>query len=501
MGSLRTRLGSKGACAMLNGSISVSFAFILLRFILTPIRMQVLTRLLDPADYGIITLLSMSATAAAMLLSGGGFEVLMRRLPQADGDQRIRIFRSVFFVSSALGILAFVGMLMLPSMWSRFASISLSTKFAAALLCLLFLHIHQRIYYLLGCRQHIRARVTQLLWSDCWFVAILAFGFMVTWTAESAVWVWCGWLILVTVVTWRWVPLGRIMKISGEGMPAREVLAMGLPMLPLVMAEWTFKLVGQYILLAQSGAATMALYALAFNIAGIGYVVGVPLVDSLTTQFNGVYGAGSHREGSAASIELRRIVSQALRIIITVAVPVGLLFVFLAPPIVQLLAGPAFARAANFLPWTSLIPLLLLLNLLLARILLASGRSMAVGFGSLGGAGIALIACLLTVGRYGIPGILSSVSAGLLVTTVFMAIRARLFSWVDMKELRPGRLLAGGLLLAIAFASLGMLEGYSIMRLGAAGIVGGAVVVGFRWLTLDDFASDMSMAKDGENSA
>jgi len=488
---LRER-SSHGWAGALRGGVAVSAGFVLMRFLLTPIRMQVLTRVLSPADYGLVTLLSMSAHAMAMVLSAGGFELLLRRLPYADPQEQDSVFRSVLMVSTLLGLVA-CGLVVLgavPSLGSSSGPVGVS-RAAAAALFLLFLHTQQRLYYLLGCRRYLAARTTQLLWSDAWFLAVVPWGLATTLTAEVAVWAWCAWLLLVTVLTWRWVPLGRVWSASGDGVPLGRMLAIGLPMLPVVLSEWTFRLVGQYVLLARTDAATMALYALAFNIAGIGYVVGVPLIDSMSTEFNALQGeAGAGPADPRVRDSLRRIVSRAVRFILAVTVPVGLAFVFLAEPIVRLLAGPAFARAAELLPWTALVPFLLLTNLLLARLLLANGRSPAVGAGSVAGAGVALGLCLLWVDSHGPRGALLAITSGLAVTTLLMACRAPVFQWFDSRELRWGRLASGGILLAAAFAALGHPDALPLARLAGAGGVTVAVVFSCGWLRRSDFPAE-----------
>jgi O-antigen/teichoic acid export membrane protein len=269
------------------------------------------------------------------------------------------------------------------------------------------------------------------------------------------------------------------------------MLAIGLPMLPVVLSEWTFRLVGQYVLLARTDAATMALYALAFNIAGIGYVVGVPLIDSMSTEFNALQGeTGVGAADPRVRESQRRIVSRAVRFILAVTVPAGLAFVFLAEPIVGLLAGPAFARTAELLPWTALVPVLLLTNLLVARLLLANGRSTAVGAGSVAGAVVALGLCLLWVDSHGPRGALLAITAGLAVTTLLMACRAPVLRWFDPQEIRWGRLASGGILLAAAFAALGHPVALPLARLAGAGGVTVVVVIGCGWLRRSDFAAE-----------
>lgn len=479
----------RGWARLLHGGMTVSLGFILLRFLVTPLRMQVLTRVLAPEDYGMVTLLSMTANAMAIVLSAGGFELLLRQLPGAAPGEQLRIFRRVLAVSSLLGLAACACVLLgfVPSFKSGAASLS---RGAVVALFLLFLHTQQRLYFLLGCRHYVRARVTQLLWSDVWFLAIIPWGLTATWTAEGAVWAWSAWLLLMIGVTWRWVPLRQALAAGRGGAAVGGMLALGLPMLPVVLAEWTFRLVGQFVLLAQADAEAMALYALAFNIAGIGYVVGVPLIDSLSTEFNAVQRSGGSADDLRTEESLCRIVSRAVRFIMAVTVPVGLAFVFLAQPIVRLLSGPAFARTAELLPWTAMIPCLLLTNLLLARLLLASRRSPSAGLGSLAGAVTAMGLCLAWVHPYGARGALMAVTCGLAVTTVFMACRAHIFRWMDPLQVRWGQLVAGGVLLATAFAALGIPDALPILRLAAAGGITVAVALGFGWLGLNDFSPD-----------
>jgi O-antigen/teichoic acid export membrane protein len=459
-----------------------------MRFLLTPIRMQVLTRVLPPADYGMLTLLSMSAHALAMVLSAGGFELLLRRLPYAGPIEQDGILRSVLMVSTSLGLVA-CGLTLLGAVPALVPSSGPGgvSRAATAALFLLFLHMQQRLYYLLGCRRYLAARTTHLLWSDLWFLALVPWGLGTFVKAEVAAWAWCAWLLLVIALTWRWVPLGRALTASGREVPLGRMLAIGLPMVPAVMAEWTFRLVGQYVLLARTDAATMALYALTFNIAGIGYVVGVPLIDSMSAEFNAAQGeAADPREPDA----LRMIVSRTVRFILAVSVPVGLAFVFLPGPLVRLLAGPAFAPAAELLPWAALVPFLLLTNLLLARLLLASGRSPAVGTGSVAGAAVALGLCVLWVDPHGPRGLLLATTAGLAATTLLMAARAPVGHWFHARELRWWRLAAGGILLTACFAALGSPDALPLLRLAVAGGVTLAVAIGFGWLRRSDFPAD-----------
>lgn len=473
-----------GWVALARGTLAASAGFVLLRFALTPVRMRVLTGLLSPGDYGLVTLFSMTAFGAATILSLGGFELLLRHLPGAEPEARRGFFRGVWLVTSAAGLAAAVLTLagVLPRAWIG-GQAGLSRP-ALALLLLGFLHMQQRTYFLLGSREHLRARATQLLWSELWFLPLLAGAPAGGWDAERAAWAWCGWMLAVSLATWRWVPLGRVWAAREGRQPARRWLALGLPMLPAALGEWTFRLVGHYVLLARAGATVMAFYALALNVAMVGYVAGVPLIDGCVTEFNRV-----HARGSGTRRELRRIVSRGARGVLAVAIPVALALVWLRAPLLRLLADPAFAAAADLLPWAAAVPLLLLGNLLLARLLVALGRAAVVGWGSLAGAALALTFCLLWVPGHGARGALVAIQCALALVDLYFGWRARLPGWLDLRELGPLRLAGGGVLLAGVYAAAGAAPWSAPSQLALAGGATFGVLAVLRWIRPGDFTA------------
>ena len=264
----------------LTGSLFLTLGFVVVRFLITPIRIKVITTLLSPSAYGVVTLLSMTAHGLALIVSVGGFELLLRRLPALDTGGRRGLFHQVFILSTTIGLGA---ALVLALLWNRagwLGSMSGRLSLVAALvLYLLFLHVQQRIAYLLGCRDHFRARALQLLWGDLWFVPVLALMAVISWNAESIVWTWSGWLFLVLVLTWRWMPSGAWIMAENPPMSLRQTFRQSVPILPVLVGDWVFRLTGHYTLLIHWDAATMAFYALAMNVALTGQVAGVPLID------------------------------------------------------------------------------------------------------------------------------------------------------------------------------------------------------------------------------
>lgn len=468
------------------GGVGISIGFVLFRFMLTPIRIRVLTELLAPADYGMITLLSMSATGMAFVFSLGGFEVWLRRLPGADAQERLILFRSVFLMSSLMGALAAVGIALGwgPTVWYAADQVRLSPA-SVAILFLAFLHVHQRLYYLLGCNQHARARITQLLWGDLWFLLLIPVGYYGGWTAQRALWVWSFWTLFSVLWTWRWVPLTASLRRRPEKMRQSGELLVGLSILPIIMAEWIFRLAGQYVLIKTHGAETMAFYALALNLALVGYAAGVPLVDVCMTALNRQH-AGLDSDSRFPPRHLASLFTRAVRWIMAINLPVTLALIFLSAPLLSVLASEAFRPAEVYLPWAALLPGLMLLNLLLGRLALTLGRSSSAAWAAMMGALTSVVVGVAAAERFGAPGVFIAVTAGLLLTCLGLIIALKVWHWILWRELALLQFACGGVLLIGLYVGLAILPVTGWMKLGVAAIGVLLVWKGFRWVGKTD---------------
>lgn len=473
---------------ILGSALAVTVGFIALRFLLTPIRINVITHVLQPGDYGAVTLLSMTAHGLALVVSLGGFEVLLRKMPGLGKPQQNAYFRKVLMVSSLGGLSVCV---MLWLIWNRAHWLGdiagLIGPVTAILFFLLFLHALQRIHYMLGRREHGRARFTQLLWSDLWFLPILLLMSVVAWNAERVVWAWSAWLLVTMLVTWCWTPLGGILKDRSNLVSTKEVLAFGLPVLPVLLSDWVFRLVGHYVLLIHADAATMALYALALNVSLIGLVAGVPLIDLCSVDLSKIMGHSPQRYDFQPSLEERTIFSRGIRHIIAVSLPVMLLLVFMAEDIIGFLAGPAFQAAANLLPWASALPVLLLFNLFFARVLLLQGESAIVSAGSVVGAILALILCIFLVPRMGSHGALMAITCAAVMVVIIYATRMRIWRWLESQGIAWGGVLMGGLILIGGFGWSHLVQGGGLFRLMVMGLFSLVVLVGSGMIRVRDF--------------
>jgi O-antigen/teichoic acid export membrane protein len=467
----------------LMGALSASILFVALRFLLTPVRIKVLTSLLSPTDYGMITLLSMSAHGMAVILSFGGLEYMLRMLPRADEAARLRMLRRVLAVSGLPFCIVAVCILMgwAPASWYG-GQEGAASPAAVALLFLLFMHVQQRIYFLLGCRQHVRARVTQLLWSDLWFLPLLALLPWVEWRGDNVIWVWGIWLAVIVALTARWVPFWKRETASDTPVSMGDILRIGLPAMPAILGEWTFRLFGHYLLLAYTNFATMALYALAVNVAMVGYVAGVPLVDKFSADLNSV-----DQSNAAGAAHAARIVSCCGRYLFAVAMPVALALLFSGDAVLHVLSGEAFWAAGAFLPWLAPMPFLLLMNLFLSRILVSVNRSNHVAVGSLVSAVAAVLLSLALIPNHGAFGAIWGMEAGIALAVIYFVIVSRVWRFLDAAVLGIGRLLLGAAMMVAVFWGLRLCELNALVTLAIAGSACLVIMLALRWVRLPDF--------------
>lgn len=475
----------------LSGALAVTAGFVALRFLITPIRIKVVTSVLAPIDYGVVTLVSMTAHGLSLLASAGGFELFLRRLPSLSASARGGVYRAVSVVSMAGALLVSA---MILAFWRGAggpggiaATLSAGT---AILLFLLFLLLQKRIYYLLGTHAHVRARTLQLLWSDLWFLPVLLIPAVVSRNAETVVWTWSAWLLAVLVLTHRWVPSVGWPRQAHDRVSVRATFLHSVPILPVLVSDWVFRLTGHYALVVYSDTTTMAFYSLAMNLALTGQVAGIPLVDLCCVELGRTAGRAASGPKPAPSAVEVGIFTRAVRHIVAVALPVSLALVFLSGDIVAVLAGRSFRDVGHLLPWAALLPALWLVNLLLARVLMLLGKPSCVAFGSIAGAAMAVLLCIALVPSYSARGAFAAITIATAVVDVFFAATMRLWRWVRLRPAGWRPLLAGVLALFLLYGHSSLIAGGPILRLVLVAVLSLLILVGTGWIRRQDFRSE-----------
>lgn len=432
----------------------LSFGYVGIRFLVAPVRARLLTEQLGKPLYASLSLAVTTITLVAMFLALGSYEFLARRLPGIPPG------RQKGWLSLVLRRIALPGWLLAGAvagtvcLFGHFGGEMLTAGNVLFLwLALgLMLWLLCRVFYALGRNRIGTMRAIQLFQNDAWFLLIFAAG---TWAAASfahSLWIWTGWLATVALAVFLFdrtpdpaVPPGE------KGL--REVLAFGLPLMPMLVGEMLFRLADRYLLLAFCDISVVAEYILAMNIAMMAYGTGASLLDLSVPHLY----AEANRNPSVATAsrtsfwrssmvptdEMRRIFSLALRHVTGLGAVMGLGFAFFSRDIFAIIAGPEFRNAAALMPWIAGVPLVYLLAMAAGRALLVQNRSRIVGGATLGAALLNLAVNLVVVPLWGPHGAALSTLGSLLALAVFLFAVIDVPRWIDRRTWKPGHLVVG----------------------------------------------------------
>lgn len=452
----------------------LSFGYVGVRFLLSPLRTRLLTEIMSKELYGSLTLAVMTLTFIASFSSLGGFEFLVRRLPGQPVTEQ------------AAWLHLLMSRLALPG-WLLAGGIALGCRLTGYFqgvtwgdLALLWVGLGctswllYRVFFFLGCGDLIRVRCIQLAQNDFWFIAIAVTGFWVALSFTLFLIVWVAWLG-VTVIGVRLFSPSPRPKAKPAGL-LKEVFRFGLPLLPMICSDILFRLADRYIILLYLNLKVVADYTLCMNVAMMVYVVGASLMD---LSLPALYAAVNRKSDSSLpepTEETQRCFSVMMRHIAGIGLIAGLALMIFYQDIFRIVSGAAFRNAAVLLPWMAFIPLIFLLTLGVSRALLALNRTRLVGGATLAAAVTNIVLNFLTVPRWGAIGAALSTLLSMAILTGVLAWILGCRRWLRRDELRPLSILCASVLCGAGFFAIaGCLETWGPWaRLGT-----GAVLVGF----------------------
>jgi len=469
-----------------------SFGFIALRFLLVPVRIKILTSMLSKEEYGTLTLVSLSVSCLAIIFALGSTEFLRSKSPgKPESFQYGALGAAIRLGSAAVAIFA-MPLTLLLILWKP-SKIDLDTPdfLIACALILLTLNVVQRVFFLLGQQKFVYARLSQLLYADTWFLPIIPFCFFGTLTVRTVLWVWLGWMILTVALTHKWTGISKIWKIRTDPVPLREILVFGLPLLPMMLGDWLFRIQDRYILVWLKDATAVANYSLCLNIAMVGYMAGMSLVEIFNSEFFRRVNATRETDVSALASrpEVRSLFQLNVHYGLVVTIPAAAALAQCGEAVILVLSNEKFLDAVPILAWTSPIPVLLLIYFILGRLLMAINRNSHLGACTLVAAFLNFILNILLVPSLGEQGTAIATVISLLVLNIVIAWIVRLPRWLPLSTLQPFRLLVLYLLCAGGINLLqDRLSGHNLTILGLGGLWCLAVPCALGLIRRKDFA-------------
>ena len=416
-----------------------SVGYIFIRLLLTPVRIKLLTSLLDKADYGLLSLVMLSISFMLLGTSFGSLEFLLRRLPGRDPDYQYGVLKTVVSTFGGLSVLfAFTGVLVLELIGPGRLGLTRWDMVAAGLLLVLNVHLAQLCYFMMGQGRYAKSRLLNLTNSEGWLLPLL-----LRWGAgvdvSTVLWIWVGWLAFCLVLAQWMVPAARIARARREPGQLRQILVFGIPLLPMVMGEWVFQLQDRYVLAGLMSLEKVAEYSLCFSIVWVGVSAGISVLDVLVPEFFRLRNLNPSQDAAelARDPTLRHGFTLMLRCALIVAVPITAALVFCSLPILRILSAPKFHDAAPLMVWLAPIPLLYLLGLIGGRTLIAVDRGKIVGTTTLLVAFINLGLTLSLVPVLGEHGAALSGCLSYACLAVYLGARCHFPRWISWRELKP----------------------------------------------------------------
>ena len=453
----------------------LSFGYIALQMILTPVRIRVVTDILPVPIFTILNMVIMVISFAAVMLSLGSYEYLLRKLPgQPEAFQLavIKKFTLFFGGISVLGALLGVGVLhfALPPG-------SALTPYDLALCgvgLVVWGHLLQRCIMLMARSEMFKYRTTQLFYADLWFIPlVLGLLLIPAFTLSHVLTIWVGWMVLVALGLIRFIPYRKALRGDAAMVSLKEVIAFSLPLLPMLFGEWLFRLGDRCFLLIHHGTIETGYYMLAMNIALIAFMVGQQLLSMIAAKFNqlknrlpGELMAAPHR-----SPEMRAIFSIMLRYCWILSIVTGVAFCLTGDQIVGILAAPKFAPAAEILPWAAPVSFFFLTGTVFCRTLITLDRTKTVTVVTLGAAAVNLGLNALLVPGMAKEGAALATVLSLLCLTLFSGIAIRAWRWLDASELKAGRMLVFAVLCTGSFYLAERISGYMVLTLALGALL------------------------------
>lgn len=468
-----------------------SLGFIALRFLLVPVRIKILASLLDKEEYGTLTLVSLTVSCLAVIFSLGSLEFLRSRSPGKSESFQYGALGSAMRLGVIAVALLGVPIMLLLILWKP-AKLNLETPdfLITGALLLLTLNVIQRVHFLLGQQRFVYARTSQLLYADAWFLFIIPFCFFGTLSVRTVLWIWLGWMILTTILTHQWTGIGKLWSIKTERVSTREILLFGLPLLPMMLGDWLFRIQDRYVLIWLKDVAAVGNYSLCLNISMVGYMAGMSLVEIFNSEFFRQANTAGERDISTLSSrpEVQALVQLKVRYGLILTIPAAAALAQCGEAVILVLSNDRFLDAVPILAWTAPVAILFLVYFILGRLMMVIGLNRIFGISTLLAAVLNLALNFLLVPPLGERGTALATIISLILLNCILAWMVRLPRWLPLTSVRPVRLVVLYLVCSMGLYVLqDRLSGQNLLILLCGAAWCGAIPFGLRLIDRKDF--------------
>ncbi len=452
-----------------------SIGYVVIRMMIAPVRIKLMTALLSKEDYGLLTLVMLTVSFMTLLMSMGSLEFMLRKLPGKSSTYQFKALRTIATYFGLFALFLSIMAMAILAYWSPdHLGLSRADILACGIILVLTVHLTQLVYFLIGRSEYAQSRMLMLLYADAWFLPLVVVMWFASISLSVMLWLWLIWMFMSLIFSQMFVKTGDLLRTRPSLAQLKDVLRFGLPLMPMIMGEWIFQMQDRYVLLAFTDLESVANFTLCFNIAWVGFTTSASVLDVLITEF---YKARNLVDSVSMQVlysnaHLRKAFTMLVRYGLALGIPITLVLWIGRTPIILLLSDPKFSDAADLMRWVAPLPILYLMVILTGRLLMAIDRGRLVGSASLCAAGLHLTLHLLLTPTMAERGAALSGCIAYAVLAIYLGIRARFARWIDWHELQPVRLIIFGMVTAAGlYASVTLLNNSRFLSLALGGLI------------------------------
>jgi O-antigen/teichoic acid export membrane protein len=325
----------------------VSLSFTVLTMLMAPIRIRILTHSLSKADYGILSLLILTANSLGFIALLGQRQYLIYSLPGKSHEERGTYVNSTLLSTLIGGLLGGI-IFYFAGKYIPFLAENFSTALVwiGAIFIASYAVTSLGMGYLLAIGDVIRYRALIFSASSLWLVAAIPILLFRSLSLTSIAAIWLGGLLvsglLCALVVTR--NLGKALRMPPKGSLMRLGIAYGVPIIPRNFANFLMRLADRYVILYLINTAAVALYTVPATLvmfaADTQYFLEF-MFPHISEQWK-----KNREEGKPGCTgQSSTLFHIALRLSMLMTVPMAVGVVLWGPTLVNILAGKAYSEA------------------------------------------------------------------------------------------------------------------------------------------------------------
>ncbi len=474
--------------------IGVSYLTIVLNFIISPLFIVILSRALSVAEYGIFSILTVTASVASVVFNLGIPEYVLAKLPGLKDNERISRFFSLYFFEFVFLLILFG--LILSTGLGDFALKSLKldqypSEFIVMIVVVIFIALIRMLTFYFNSKKQLELGNFVFFCSvNIWVIILTAAYFIYpALTLQEVVlyWLYGHFATLLICFFFSKKDFFKFLFIRGFNFSfVEEGLAFSTPLILFNISFWLVEISDRYLINFFLGHESVGIYSLLSSLLGVIATFGTITINSFIP-----YIASAWNQKK----EYSHYINYALRYSLMMVLPGLSIMFFFGAEIITLFSGTKFISALELIPYLLATPILIILNYILYQIMLFRGKTKTLSTVYLVGALVNILLNLVLIPAMKLQGAAISkvislvILLGLLYILGSNYIKIR-FSKIRLFQILIPSIIAGSLFWVHPEATLN-----KILVLVFSGLIYSVSLFLFKAVTKEEISSLLSLLR------